>query len=80
MRDSFYDAIYSPDKCIDSFAKLLAKYNSCNVVIIICSFSQKKNDDDVYISFNNGITMMWDNNEKNIKETDDLYDEIIKLL
>lgn len=71
--------VYSPDKCKEKFAKILAHYNRCNILIIVCDITDEKNEDDAYITFE-GNGYLLSSVEKNIIVGEDkLYDEIVKL-
>lgn len=79
MNDFLSGAVYSPDKCVENFARLFAYYNSCNIMIIICNIKQQKNSDDIYIVINdNGYTLIVGGKEKKITEANRLYKEIIE--
>ena len=78
MNDVFRGALYSPAECTEEFARLMAFYNGCNVMVIVSDGDGVKYADDIYIQVRqDGYSMSAGGVERKISEAGELFQAIL---
>ena len=78
MNDVFRGALYSPAECTEEFARLMAFYNGCNVMVIVSDGDGVKYADDIYIQVRqDGYSMSAGGVERKISGAGELYQAIL---